>query len=614
MQSNVKDELLGSQREAEFSARAQRPLKAEGTDKEITLEDLLSLETLQTLQDQFAQATGVASVITRPDGTPITRTSNFCRLCETMIRHTEKGLKNCFHSDSVIGRHNPDGPIVQQCLSGGLWDAGASITVNGHHIANWLIGQVRNEAQDDAQMRSYAREIGADEKAFMEAFYEVPSMPLQKLQQVAQFLFTVAEQLSSIAYQNILQTRLIEEREQAEAKQRESDNQRHRQLKLEGVIKLAGGIAHDFNNLLQALMGSIDLILPELPRGTTVHDDVTNMQSLCQRMASLSRQMQVCSGGLIFAPESLDINRLIADSRSDLKQCAQNGATLSYDLATALPPVKGDSSLLRQAIRNLVLNASEALSGRSPQGTVTLRTGTVQLAPSDLTHAMLCNNQSAGDFVTLDICDTGCGMDQATLQRLFDPFFTTKPTSRGLGLAEVMGIMRAHQGVIFVTSQVGQGSVVRLAWPCLPDASTAPAPAQSAKPARSSKSQASITILVVDDEPSVLTIAQRFLTQSGYRVLTASDGKEGVDAFRSDPSAIDLVLMDLTMPKMDGVQAFREICQIRPEIPVIIASGYSEQDTLHRFGPDCPSGFLQKPYMRETLLKQISLFVKGVPR
>jgi PAS domain S-box-containing protein len=175
----------------------------------VAFEHLFNLDAIQKLQDQFAQATSVASIITHPDGTPITRASNFCRLCSSIIRCTEKGLKNCYHSDAVIGRHHPGGPIVQPCLSGGLWDAGASITVGGRHIANWLIGQVRNENQDEQKMRQYARDIGAGEEEFLAAFREVPSMSEQQFRQVAQALFTLAGQLSDMAYQNVQQARFI---------------------------------------------------------------------------------------------------------------------------------------------------------------------------------------------------------------------------------------------------------------------------------------------------------------------------------------------------------------------------------------------------------------------
>ena len=171
--------------------------------------ELFGLVEIQAIQDAFAKATGVASIITELDGTPITNPSNFCRLCRDIIRKTPEGLSNCMNSDAFIGRHNTDGPIVLPCLGGGLWDAGASIRVGGHHIANWIIGQVRNEKTDEKRMRAYARSIGADEQDFRAAFDEVPTMSLEQFTQVAQALFLIANQLSQLAYQKIIQERII---------------------------------------------------------------------------------------------------------------------------------------------------------------------------------------------------------------------------------------------------------------------------------------------------------------------------------------------------------------------------------------------------------------------
>ena len=181
-----------------------------------TFEDLFNLQEIQTIQNEFAAATGVASIITRPDGTPITAPSNFTRLCNDIIRKTEKGCANCYKSDASLGRHHPDGPVIQTCLSCGLWDAGASIIVGSHHIANWLIGQVRDETQTEEKMRACAREIGADEAVFMEAFQAVPAMTYAKFEQIARSLFTWSRQLSTTAYQNVQQARFITERKQAE--------------------------------------------------------------------------------------------------------------------------------------------------------------------------------------------------------------------------------------------------------------------------------------------------------------------------------------------------------------------------------------------------------------
>ena len=189
----------------------------------IQFSDLFDLDEIQRLQDQFSAATGVASVITYPDGTPITQPSNFCRLCSEIIRKTEKGKQNCFQSDAIIGKYHPGGPIIQPCMSGGLWDAGAGISVGGRHIANWLIGQVRNEAQSERKIREYARKIGVDENDAASAFQQVPAMSLEEFSQVANALFTMAKTLSDMAYQNVQQARFITERKRAEEALRESE-------------------------------------------------------------------------------------------------------------------------------------------------------------------------------------------------------------------------------------------------------------------------------------------------------------------------------------------------------------------------------------------------------
>jgi len=225
--------VLGIGREITDRKRAEEALEKRlvaltqplDTPEGISFEDLFVLADIQRLQDEFALATGVASIITRPDGTPLTKPSNFCRLCSDLIRKTEMGLANCFKSDAAWGRPRHDGPTIQPCLSGGLWDAGAAITVGGHHVANWLIGQVRDADQTEEKMRAYARKIGADETAVAEAFHEVPAMSHEQFEHVARVLFTLANQLSAAAYQNVQQARFITERKRAEEALLESENQ-----------------------------------------------------------------------------------------------------------------------------------------------------------------------------------------------------------------------------------------------------------------------------------------------------------------------------------------------------------------------------------------------------
>ncbi len=190
-----------------------QPLEDTGT---IAFDDLFNLDDIQRLQDRFAEATGVASIITQTDGTPLTKPSNFTRLCNDIIRGTKEGCANCYKSDAQLGCFRLDGPTIEPCQSGGLWDAGAAITVGGKHVANWLIGQVRNETQTEERMREYARKIEADEETFIEAYREVPVMPYEQFERVAQALFTIARQLSASAFQNVQQARFITECKRAE--------------------------------------------------------------------------------------------------------------------------------------------------------------------------------------------------------------------------------------------------------------------------------------------------------------------------------------------------------------------------------------------------------------
>lgn len=195
----------------------------DGQCDNISFYDLFDVEYIQKIQDAFSEATGVASLITLPDGTPVTRPSKFCRLCMDIIRKTEKGYKNCCHSDGVIGRYNPDGPIIQPCLSGGLWDAGSSIMVGGRHVASWLIGQVRNEALDEEKMLAYADEIGADPVEFASALKEVPVMSRERFEKVCNALYLFASELSQKAYLNLQQARTIRQHQRAVSARQESE-------------------------------------------------------------------------------------------------------------------------------------------------------------------------------------------------------------------------------------------------------------------------------------------------------------------------------------------------------------------------------------------------------
>jgi len=258
------EEEIIRRKQAELALEKRMIALTQPLEYPITIEfdELFNIAELQKLQDQFASAFGVGSIITKTDGSPITKPSNFSRLCQNIIRCTEKGLKNCMYSDSVIGRHNLDGPVVMPCLSGGLWDAGASISVDGNHIANWMIGQVRNEVQEESKLREYARKIGADEDDFMSAYYEVTPMSRNQFQKISEMLFIMAGQLSDMAYQNVQQARFINDRKIAEDALIESEERFRTTLysigdgvittDTKGHVKLMNPVAEKLTGWIQA--------------------------------------------------------------------------------------------------------------------------------------------------------------------------------------------------------------------------------------------------------------------------------------------------------------------------------------------------------------------------
>ena len=243
-----------------------------GDLNKIQFSDIFSLDEIQTLQNLFSDATGVASIITHPDGIPITKPSNFTRLCNDIIRKTEKGCANCFKSDAILGRHNTGGSVIQPCLSGGLWDAGASITIGGKHIANWLIGQVRNKELDEQNLLKYADEIGADKNLFREAMYEVPVMSVEQFSKVSKMLFAFANQLSEKAFNNIQLKMEIAEREKATKLLQESEGNY-----ADIFQTVSDGIIHTtLSGQVISMNKSLEKIL-EVPEGDIVGKNILNL-------------------------------------------------------------------------------------------------------------------------------------------------------------------------------------------------------------------------------------------------------------------------------------------------------------------------------------------------
>jgi two-component system, cell cycle sensor histidine kinase and response regulator CckA len=273
------------------------------------------------------------------------------------------------------------------------------------------------------------------------------------------------------------------------------------------------------------------------------------------------------------------------------------GAALRCELGEGLPPVEADGTQVRQVVMNLITNASEAIGETG--GIVSIRTGAMDCDRAYLDRLAL-GDVPEGGYVFLEVSDTGCGMDQATRERMFEPFYTTKLAGRGLGLAAVQGIVRGHRGAIKVYSEPGRGTTVKMLLPAARGAVAADRP----KPARGARRGVG-KILLVDDEETVLAVAGEMLRESGFTVLTARDGHEAVEAFRRDGREVSGVVLDLTMPRKSGEETFRELRALRPDLPIVMSSGYSEQDVVQRFAGRGAAGFLQKPYQRAELVERV---------
>ncbi|WP_051309142.1 PocR ligand-binding domain-containing protein [Desulfogranum japonicum] len=694
---------------------------------DLQFENLFDLEVIQRLQDQFAAATGVASIITTPSGTPITKPSNFRRLCKDIIRKTEKGRQNCFYSDAVIGTLNLQGPTIQRCLSGGLWDSGAGIAVGEKHLANWLMGQVRDANQTDEQIRLYAKEIGADEEETVKAFYEVPSMSREQYERIAEFLFSLANQLSLLAVQNVRQAGIIKNLELSEQKLRQSEThyrtlietipdliwvkdpegryiycnhvfehffgateaeirgktdydfvdkqqadffrkhdlnaiarntpckneetltfaddgyrghfetlktplldsdgnligvlgisrdisdrlkvEKEKEIlqeklahsqKMDAIGQLAGGIAHDFNNMLSGIKGAtelLELVVQDNPKAEKyleiIHTATDRTTSLIKKLLAFGRK-----GKQISSP--VNLHTVLRDTLTILKSSIDKRITIETQFNAKQIKVTGDPAQLQNSFLNLFINARDAM----PDGGVLfISTSNIDLNnPSPTKHDPL----KKGTYLVISIQDSGHGIPEDIQPNIFEPFFTTKDTGKGtgLGLAAVYGTIKDHHGDINVTSTPGLGTIFTILLPI----------AASEKYTLTSRNEEHVvqgkgTILLVDDEDIIRTTGTLLLEEIGYQILLAENGEQAVNMYRELMDTIDLVILDVVMPVMDGRDAYRQLRATNPDIPIIISSGFAKDISMSEILADGRTSFIMKPFNFAELSKLVADYI-----
>ncbi len=581
----------------------------------VTFQDLFDLDKIQEIQDSFALATGVASIITEIDGRPITEPSNFSRLCKDIIRKTEKGLKNCYHSDAVIGRYNQEGPIVQQCLSGNLWDAGASISIKGKHIANWLIGQIRDESTNIDQMLEYALEIGADEIEFRTAVEEIEIMPMERFQAISKALFLIANLMSENAYKNFQEINyrksLINANKDLKRLDKLKDeflaNTSHElRTPLNGIIGLAESLIDGATGALsENTKYNLGMIASSGMRLSNLVNDILDFSKLQHQDIKL--QLQPVDAKML-----TDVVIMFSLPLTEGKHIQ-----LKNQIKADLPPVAADENRMQQILYNLIGNAIKF----TEEGSVTI-TGEV------------CNGK-----VVISVKDTGIGIPEDQHNRIFESFEQVDSSTErkfrgtGLGLAIVKELVELHGGTIGIESKQGRGARFFFSMPV------------STERARQSMSYASIgyhamakvvslsesntldvqdtnkdirtisagtgkRILVVDDEQVNLLVAENHLSLKGYVVEKATNGKDALETINDAKKAnkpFDLIVLDVMMSGMSGIEVCSRLRQDNKpdQLPVIMLTAKNRVEDLVQGLQAGANDYLTKPFSKEELLARI---------
>jgi len=371
--------------------------------------------------------------------------------------------------------------------------------------------------------------------------------------------------------------------------------------KLESLGVLAGGIAHDFNNILMSILGNADLALYDLTPSSPLRERLNEIVKASRHAAELCGQMLAYSGKGRFVTQALKMSEIVGNMTSMLRVTVSKSVELRFELDENLPFFEGDAVQIRQIIMNLIMNGAEAAG--EDGGTVVVRTGVRPYDRSFLSQCTVGRDIDQGTFVYFEVADDGCGIDEETKSKLFDPFFTTKFTGRGLGLSAVLGIVRGHKGAIRVARNAGKGTVFTV---CFPVVDEPPEELSRDEGVLLQRAASGGKVLLIDDEAAVLGIGRAMLERAGYDVIVAEDGLSGIESFAQHADEILCVILDLTMPHMNGEECFQELRRICRDVPVIIASGFNEHEVAEKFTGKDVDGFLQKPYGFDALADKIA--------
>jgi len=387
----------------------------------------------------------------------------------------------------------------------------------------------------------------------------------------------------------------ISERQRAEEEKKALEQQFHHAQKLDSLGVLAGGIAHDFNNILTVILNHCFMARENLIREQEYKAVFHKIETAGNRAADLCRQMLTYAGKSPMEKMQVNLWLLVDEVVKMLQAAIKKNVTIELDLKRVVPEIKGDTGQIQQIIMNLIINAAEAIGDNN--GTIRVALTRILVKVDQTETDVFGTVIQPGGYICLDVSDNGCGMDEETQKRIFEPFFTTKFTGRGLGMSAIHGIVKSHDGALQLTSTPGVGTTFKVFFP-VPAASDY---ARTDPITTALAEEASGTILLVEDDGTLRVMGEALLEAIGFNTLTAQNGLEALEIYRERGCEIDLILLDLVMPKLGGIETYQELRKISPTVPIIICSGYGVDSVAYFINNDLHTGFVHKPYKPEVL-------------
>jgi polar amino acid transport system substrate-binding protein len=578
--------------EATVRNKLKAILEPEGDIGTLELSDIIDPEGLQVMMDDFYKLTGMLGAVLDVSGKVLVAVG-WKDICTKFHRCHPETLRHCTESDTELTNGVAPGTFRRYRCKNNMWDMVTPLVVGGRHLGNVFIGQFfyDDEAPDLEQFREQARKYGFDETEYLAALDRVPRFSREQVDAGMQFYAKLAEMVSSLSFSSIKLSRMLADRSHLEEQLRQSQ-------KMEAVGLLAGGVAHDFNNILMVIMGYGNMLKMDNKLDDRQQGKIDQILSAADKAAHLTQGLLAFSRKQILAPTAINLNDIALNVNKFIARIIGEDILLKTTTYGEGLTIYADRGQIEQVLINLATNARDAMP---KGGLLTIETG-LQIVEAPIDHEN--GSSEPGRYAVVTVSDTGTGMDEYTSKRLFEPFFTTKEVGKGtgLGMAIVYGIIKQHNGFISVRSETGQGSTFKIYLPIynVEEAGQRQEIAQEARTQGGTE-----TILLAEDDVDVRNLVVTVLTDFGYQVIQAVDGQDAVEKFVANADKIDLVLMDMIMPKKNGKDAFDEISRIHPGVKVLYSSGYTADFIQNRGVSEEGIELIMKPVQPIELLRKV---------